>query len=425
MAFLAAMGALLIWLAALLVLPFLHPRTYLFFLAADSQQPLNGPVLDYVDRDWLALQAAGESLASRGSAIAPVRLENLKTKEEMSALGADLQASLGRSSDICILYVSAAGVCEDETAYLICSDFRLANAEKGRYDVAGLLDQIRDCDAAVKVLILDVGRIGYDPRLGAFTDKFSSLLRNRVQELDDPRLWVFTSNAAGEQSHVSRSLERSVFSYFVTRGLSGAADTDEDRFVSLDELYRYVSVNVAAVVRAESDAIASQTPELIWGGGEVAEVSQYPRLLRVGRVPEQSEPIELAETMQTAQAASRTLSYYGLANIREPETLAREAAGGLRPSRVVGGRLGYALDTAVFAPAPMPGLSGGSAATDSSAAAGDGAKDGSGAKGDAKGEGDDGAAADPNPRIPRSVKPSWRNAGPRYWQKLGRCGMRC
>ena len=78
---------------------------------------------------------------------------------------------------------------------------------------------------------------------------------------------------------VSWSLERSVFGYFVTAGLSGAADLNKDHAIDLDELHRYVTVNTAAWVRDATAGAEAQTPVLLWGGGRDFKPRDCPVLL--------------------------------------------------------------------------------------------------------------------------------------------------
>src|SRR5688500_4823071 len=66
--------------------------------------------------------------------------------------------------EVLIVYVSAHGIAEDGRPFIACSDFdRTTNG--GKYDVNVLLEKIASSRARLKLVILDAGRIDYDPRL--------------------------------------------------------------------------------------------------------------------------------------------------------------------------------------------------------------------------------------------------------------------
>ncbi|MDX1944489.1 MAG: hypothetical protein SFU86_03710, partial [Pirellulaceae bacterium] len=96
---------------------------------------------------------------------------------------------------------------------------------------------------------------------------FSERLVEQVAALGDPRLFVLASHSAGERSHLSPALRRSVFGYFVSTGLQGAADANRDQAIDFGELSRFVSTGVSGWVRQTTGRQARQTPVIAWGGG--------------------------------------------------------------------------------------------------------------------------------------------------------------
>jgi len=76
--------------------------------------------------------------------------------------------------------------------------------------LASLLAQLRECRAATKLLLLDAGRIEYNPRRGLVENDFPTRLVEQVEQLGDSRLWVLVSQADGQRSHFSQALKRSV-----------------------------------------------------------------------------------------------------------------------------------------------------------------------------------------------------------------------
>ena len=56
---------------------------------------------------------------------------------------------------------------------------------------------------------------------------------------------IITASGANEVSMESEEFKHGIFSYFLLEGLKGKADFDGDGLVTVDELYPYVSDNVA------------------------------------------------------------------------------------------------------------------------------------------------------------------------------------
>ena len=52
------------------------------------------------------------------------------------------------------------------------------------------------------------------------------------------------SSSANEESLEVSTLHHSVFTYFVIKGLKGAANTNDDDFITIQELSNYVKTNV-------------------------------------------------------------------------------------------------------------------------------------------------------------------------------------
>ena len=392
------LAGLIVCLVILLSVPFLHPKTHLFVLAAAGNHPLAGPELDYLENDLEAFRQVGERLTSRGSVRGLTRLDNLRSREGMSGLNEDLRSRVTRSSDILILYVCSSlaipkdGIANGERPHLVCGDVQatMIDINEAAYSIEDLLDQVKECKASVKLLLMDVGRTDYDSRLGFLGNGISDRLRSIVKETGDRSLWVLTSNAGFERSHVARSLEQSVFVYFVAHGLEGGADTSGDGYVSVDELHRYVAINVRALTQAQTDDQVRQTPELLWGGGALSQATSYPRLLAVGRSRREPERERLSRTTAVASEASRAASYYGLVRTPSADELAYRATAGLRP----GGQLGFVSDqllgSAISRVGPVPvriGTGNGPIESGESTVAGDGGGDGSSPASDSGEEG--------------------------------------
>ena len=278
--------ALLGWLGWLVAEPFLHPRTHLVLVAGDvvSIDPSPAAVpADYVVEDFRELLALRDVL-DRGltNTSGPLVLGVLANPDEMSHLADRLNDLASGRRDVLLIYVSAHGIVQDGDAWLLAPGADPRSPQGGRYRLANLLAQLHECQAPAKVLILDAGRIDCDPPRGLLENDFPERLVEQVAALGDSSLWVLASHSAGERSHLSPALRRSVFGYFVGAGLQGAADADRNRSIDFGELSRFVSAGVAGWVKQTTGGQSRQTPFVAWGGG-VAGLGGGPALSAVPR----------------------------------------------------------------------------------------------------------------------------------------------
>ena len=276
--------AMVAWLVVLVFPPLSHPNSQLVFLTGLDYHPLRAPPLAYAQEDSEALDALAPALDKHGPEPGPVLLSQLRSAAAMRTFPEAIGEATPAGSSVLVVYVEAHGVSENGTAYLLCRNYEPANPTAGRVRLRDVLQQIGDSSAAVKLLILDAGRIEADPRMGMLVNEFPRLLEQEVAASGDENLWVLTSNAVLERSHVSPALERSVFGYFVSLGLRGAADANGDRAIDVDELYRFVRTNVSAWVRGASGGREAQTPLLLWGGGRELPPTRSPVLLAATEV---------------------------------------------------------------------------------------------------------------------------------------------
>lgn len=275
--------AMVAWLVVLVFPPLSHPNSQLMFLTGLDYHALRAPPLAYAQEDSDALDAIAPAL-DKHPEPGPVMLNLMRSATAMRTFPEAIGDATPAGASVLIVYLDAHGVSDGGTPYLLCRNYEPANPTTGRVRLRDLLRQIGDSTAAVKLLILDAGRIESDPRMGMLVNEFPRLLQQEVAATGDDSLWVLTSNAILERSHVSRALERSVFGYFVSLGLRGAADANGDRAVDADELYRFVRTNVSAWVRAASGGRESQTPLLLWGGGSDLAGIKSPVLLAATEV---------------------------------------------------------------------------------------------------------------------------------------------
>ena len=217
-------------------------------------------------------------------------LSELQRSATMTGLHDGLQKLLKAPDEVLILYVSAHGVSDAGMPYLLCSDYMReavgsgatlkvalpgeasGPGEKGRLPLEDVLRQVQQCRSGMKLVLLDCTHIAADPRLGMVVNEFPHLLEGAVRKTADPHLWVLACCRPLEVSHVSYAEKRSLFSQFVTEGLRGLADTNDDRRVDLAEFHAFVRDGVAGAVAQEAAWALTQRPVLFHGGeGVVAK----------------------------------------------------------------------------------------------------------------------------------------------------------
>lgn len=268
-----ALVAMSVWLVQLAMRPFWHPRFHLVLVTGDAfstgEQILAAPRSDYVVEDFAGLLNLAPIVHQSAAESGPLILGNLRSRDDMQRLDDELLKLVTGHRDVFCIYVSAQGISVDGEAMLSCSESDAQNPLAGQYRVRNLLAQLAEIKSHVMLLVIDAGQTDYDPARGMLVNQFPRLLRDEVARSGATDLWVLSSHGPGERSHISHALRRSIFSYFVEHGMAGSADTNGDRVVDLNELFRYVSINTATYVEQTSGGNASQTPQLMWGGGDI------------------------------------------------------------------------------------------------------------------------------------------------------------
>ena len=224
------------------------------------------PALPFASQDHADLQSL------RGFRQPPQFRLNLDTRLFRAFCGS-LSSKGGESLAV---YVSAQGVSEGGAAYLACPDFA-RDGRSGRVAVRELLLALQQSPAESKLLLLDACRIPFDPGLGMAINEFSRLVIEDTIALgkDAQNVWVLLSAKPFQASGDAYAERRSIFGLAVKEALSGLAnqprdkevgsDGDGDRFVTLYELYYYVSSRCAHWYEGDRQDIA-QTPILLRGG---------------------------------------------------------------------------------------------------------------------------------------------------------------
>ncbi|MFO0905396.1 MAG: carboxypeptidase-like regulatory domain-containing protein [Pirellulales bacterium] len=302
-------AALFLLFAYLLLSPFAHPTTRLLESAGGPYDPFQAPLLEFVAEDAAAIKAPLERSFLVPGQTPLVHSQSLRTPDDVAKLIATLDGLPSTSADVVVIYLAAHGVAWDGEARLLCQNFTPAAPEQGSYPLAKLLRQLQLSPAGLKLLVLEHGRLDYDPRLGIVVNEFPRLLQAEVEQLrtsagrPDPSVWVLSAHSPLERSHVDYVNRRSMFGGAVARALAGAADLDDDQLLTLDELTRFVRRDVQLSVQAATNGRQSQTPELLGPqGGDIVPPSRR-MLLSVPPKALQLPPGALELAAQTSAGA--------------------------------------------------------------------------------------------------------------------------
>jgi hypothetical protein len=293
-------------------------------------------------------------------------LDDFTTFESMSELTGRLDKIVQRPDrDLLVLYVSAHGISLDRggepEAYLLCNDFNAADGitkDGGGLPITDFLKQVKDCKAGVKIIILDAGHLSTEPRLGVIVNEFPALLEKAVKKIDDKDLWVLSANSMYESSHVSHARRQSIFNYFVVRGLTGDADGDGNNKVDLAELASFVGRGVRTWMESHYPKPETQTPKILWGGGDIERKDDIVARMRAVVLPiQRTKPTVAAEDAQKTEPTTPKASDPGKPKTESAVDAAPRDRGGLlgrltRPSGV--GLLSLAGGAAPEQPAAGP-----------------------------------------------------------------------
>ncbi|MEK6235540.1 MAG: hypothetical protein N2C14_12600, partial [Planctomycetales bacterium] len=250
--------------------PFFAPRVKMVYLPITGYEVLSDFPVPYAEEDadglasdsLKAVLKADPKVADGGPRV----LRTFQTAAELDGLSAELQDAAAHPSDVLIFYLRAHGVSENGKPYLLCANYNPANPSSGRYPLEDVLRQARECRARNMLLILDAGGVDSDPRMGMVVNDFPRLLQKAARKVENRKVWILCSHSPLEHSHAHHGWKRSVFGYFVAKGLEGAADYDDNSEIDLEELFHFVSANVSSTVARATNSADTQTPMLLCAG---------------------------------------------------------------------------------------------------------------------------------------------------------------
>ena len=127
-----------------------------------------------------------------------------------------------------------------------------------------LINAIAESPAQTKLLILNGSRVPPGPREGLYSSDYIDALEDILKGERESRggdLWVMTSHGRVERSHLMIHEAQSVFGYYLTQALKGAASDNYGR-ITIGNLYEYVFLRVSNYAWLFSDRKHTQFPKL-------------------------------------------------------------------------------------------------------------------------------------------------------------------
>ncbi|WP_242882108.1 caspase, EACC1-associated type [Actinomadura litoris] len=217
----------------------------------------------YADPALTQLRAPAQDAAAVADVLADPRIGGFTLTTVLDRSEAEIRRAIntfltGRHrDDLVVIYLSCHGLQDKRgRLYFAATDTIKTELAATAVESAWLLDRLEECRARRQVLILDCcfsGSFAHTKGVGGADLELDRVLigagRGRA---------VLTASRAGEYSYEGAALPsaitgRSVFTAALVDGLrTGAADSDGDGYITIDEAYTYAADQVAAAGGAQS-----------------------------------------------------------------------------------------------------------------------------------------------------------------------------
>jgi hypothetical protein len=194
--------------------------------------------LQYPDNDALNLFAFLRS--PEGGAIPSKNIINLVDKVATRRNILDsLNAMLGRvtKKDMVIFYFSGHGI---KGAFLPIDYDGTYEKVLYHHEIYSALQQ---SNAQFKMCIADACHAGSMQEQKGFLGSSETDFYQNIQSVQSDFAMLLSSTSSENSAEADR-LQQSVFSYYLIKGLEGLADTNQDKRISIQELFNYVRENV-------------------------------------------------------------------------------------------------------------------------------------------------------------------------------------
>ena len=156
------------------------------------------------------------------------------------------------TNDTILLYFAGHGMTKDGALYLLPSDAASINIEQTGLAFAEVQRLLDECKAKKKVMILDACHSG----TGRSNDTMDEDFARELERASSGKV-LLASCTANERSYEMPKTGHGAFTYFLLEGLKGAADKDDNGFITATELSIYTFEKTRRWAKEEG---LSQTP---------------------------------------------------------------------------------------------------------------------------------------------------------------------
>jgi hypothetical protein len=182
--------------------------------------------------------------------------ERLPTREEIiTALQS--WADLTGPDDLLLFYYSGHGDADGDDTYLVARNGRRKTLPLTAIKLSDVTKILRSAPARARIIILDACHSGADIRGKGAPAMSEDFIKHVFEQAEG--LVVIASCKQGEKSYEWLEQERSAFTHFLLEALEGKADIDNKKFVTVQDVNRYVRYHVSLWAGRNN---RSQTPTL-------------------------------------------------------------------------------------------------------------------------------------------------------------------
>ncbi len=275
----------------------------LILLAHHDANALNSPSNVYAAHSEFDLEAWAKEDTEKRKAIRP-QDANFTRKEQTSKDWLDWLISEGKKAgDIVVYYFGMPGHADAELGpylWLIPSE---ASTPEPRHKlfVNDLLDKVQNELKRKKVLLVfDASQVDHSIVHGMVTTDFSRSLKTLEEKVSKiPDCYILNSCSENQLSWTSPELGKSIFSYYLTRGLRGAAREDNGRLnITIKNLFDYVCTETDKWTQANRSAV--QKPMLL-PSKDTKATDTFVVVTVSGKVPNENPPIQRDTLLDVSQ----------------------------------------------------------------------------------------------------------------------------
>jgi hypothetical protein len=147
------------------------------------------------------------------------------------------------ANDTVLVFFSGHGIARDDKGQvnaLVPTDFQEDDIAGSSIPVAWLRNQLGQCEAKTKFLLLDCCHAGGE---GISSSEINGVLKSAAEQ-DSLDVITIASCGPNEKSHYWKDQNLSLFSYYLAEALRGDADVNADQIVTANELYSHLHDNV-------------------------------------------------------------------------------------------------------------------------------------------------------------------------------------